>query len=231
MELQGYAATDMASRLPKARKIEALLGTPLTGKALLDLGAGSGILGAYFASRGAKVTAADRDDSRFQADLPFQPIVGPGLPFSDAQFDVVIFNHVLEHVGAAAAQAAMLDEIHRVLRPGGVLYLAVPNKWALIEPHFRLPLLGAMPRPLADLMARRFRARAAYDCYPPGYGALIGMLRSRFARVDDRCMEAIDWAIAQELNGRMRSAMRLIPRPVLRMLRPLYPTFVLLATK
>ena len=37
MELQGYAATDMASRLPKARKIEALLGTPLTGKALLDL--------------------------------------------------------------------------------------------------------------------------------------------------------------------------------------------------
>jgi SAM-dependent methyltransferase len=29
----------------------------------------------------------------------------------------------------------------RVLRPGGVLYLAVPNRWSLVGPRYRLPFL------------------------------------------------------------------------------------------
>jgi SAM-dependent methyltransferase len=45
------------------------------------------------------------------------------LPFPDADFDVVIANHVLEHV---ADDAGALAEIRRVLRPGGWAMLAVP---------------------------------------------------------------------------------------------------------
>jgi SAM-dependent methyltransferase len=45
------------------------------------------------------------------------------LPFPDADFDVVIANHVLEHV---PDDAAALAEIRRVLRPGGWAMLAVP---------------------------------------------------------------------------------------------------------
>jgi SAM-dependent methyltransferase len=45
------------------------------------------------------------------------------LPFPDADFDVVIANHVLEHV---ADDARALAEIRRVLRPGGWAMLAVP---------------------------------------------------------------------------------------------------------
>jgi SAM-dependent methyltransferase len=50
------------------------------------------------------------------------------LPFCDADFDVVIANHVLEHV---ADDARALSEIRRVLRPGGWAMLAVPIARAL----------------------------------------------------------------------------------------------------
>lgn len=45
------------------------------------------------------------------------------MPFPDGSFDVVLCNHVLEHV---ADDRAAMREIHRVLRPGGWAVLLVP---------------------------------------------------------------------------------------------------------
>src|SRR5262245_38860094 len=45
------------------------------------------------------------------------------LPYPDADFDVVIANHVLEHV---ADESRALAEIRRVVRPGGWAMLSVP---------------------------------------------------------------------------------------------------------
>lgn len=45
------------------------------------------------------------------------------MPFADHSFDLLIANHVLEHV---ADDAAALREIHRVLRPGGYAVLQTP---------------------------------------------------------------------------------------------------------
>ena len=58
---------------------------------------------------------------------------GVELPFDDARFDVVISNHVIEHVGDEAAQHAHLREIRRVMKADGSAYLAVPNRWMLTE--------------------------------------------------------------------------------------------------
>lgn len=51
------------------------------------------------------------------------------LPFGDAEFDLVIANHLLEHV-SDPAQA--LSEFHRVLKPGGVLVAQTP-----FAPHLK----------------------------------------------------------------------------------------------
>jgi SAM-dependent methyltransferase len=61
-----------------------------------------------------------------------------GLPFPSESFDAVSANQVLEHVRDLIA---LVGEVHRVLRPGGVLVAHVPyfrSAWAHIDPtHVR----------------------------------------------------------------------------------------------
>jgi predicted SAM-dependent methyltransferase len=49
-----------------------------------------------------------------------------GIPFADGVFHIVYHSHVLEHFGKTEA-GKFLKECFRVLRPGGVLRVAVPN--------------------------------------------------------------------------------------------------------
>ena len=46
------------------------------------------------------------------------------MPFPDDAFDLAICNHVIEHV---PAWETLAHELHRVVRPGGLVYLATPN--------------------------------------------------------------------------------------------------------
>ncbi len=48
------------------------------------------------------------------------------LPFSDGSFDVVYHSHVLEHFSKAEG-LRFLGECHRVVRPGGIIRVAVPD--------------------------------------------------------------------------------------------------------
>jgi SAM-dependent methyltransferase len=55
---------------------------------------------------------------------------GEALPLESESMDVVTFIEVLEHVDR---ERRFLEEVHRVLRPGGHIILSVPNK-GLAEP-------------------------------------------------------------------------------------------------
>jgi SAM-dependent methyltransferase len=46
------------------------------------------------------------------------------MPFPDDTFDLVVCNHVIEHV---PAWETLAQELHRVVRPGGLVYVATPN--------------------------------------------------------------------------------------------------------
>lgn len=67
------------------------------------------------------------------------------LPFGDAAFDAVLANQVLEHVRDLVG---LVYELHRVLKPGGVLVAHVPyfrSSWAHIDPtHLRCFTIGSM---------------------------------------------------------------------------------------
>lgn len=60
------------------------------------------------------------------------------LPFSDSAFDLVFASQVLEHIQDLTL---LLEEIHRILKPGGQLVAHVPyfrSGWAHIDPtHVR----------------------------------------------------------------------------------------------
>lgn len=217
--MQGFANSDIVRRTQKAKKIEHLVGG-VDGLDLLDLGAGSGFLSSYFATQGAKVIAADRDKAAFAADCPFVQIEGR-LPFNKGSFDLVVFNHVIEHVGGIDEQRQILSEIAHILRPGGRLYLAAPTKWALIEPHYRIPLLGAMPRSVADAIVRVAGKGDIYDCFPLKASAMQQLANEHFREVRDVSCEAFRWMARHE-----NKALRFIPAiPVV------FPTRIFIATK
>jgi SAM-dependent methyltransferase len=63
------------------------------------------------------------------------------LPFADGTFDLVHSNHVFEHLADPLAAA---KEAWRVLRPGGVIFVEVPNQFDNIQ-FFRYRIMGEVP--------------------------------------------------------------------------------------
>lgn len=59
---------------------------------------------------------------KIQRIAPTIAAIGEELPFADASFDVVMSDNVIDH---AARPLAVVDELVRVLKPGGTLYFTV----------------------------------------------------------------------------------------------------------
>jgi SAM-dependent methyltransferase len=130
------------------------------GDQVLDLGCGAGRHAFEALRRGARVVALDTDQAELeQVSAMFAAMAEAGeapagasagvaagdataMPFPDGCFDRVIAAEVLEHV--PADQAAM-NEIARVLRPGGAAAVTVPAWlpericWRLSDDYHNVP--------------------------------------------------------------------------------------------
>lgn len=120
------------------------------------------------------------------------------LPYADASFDLVVLNLVFEWCASRCVeethndvQRRLLAEMYRVLRPGGSLYLATKNRFALRyvigkpDEHFHGMRFGsALPQWLASCLLRlRGLSRMPGKLF--SYGALKAMLRNAgFERID-----------------------------------------------
>jgi SAM-dependent methyltransferase len=162
-ELQ-YKTYDEQKRRRKAAKIvtvlEHFLGSDLSGLVAVDIGCSTGYTVEALADAGATVIGLDIDvpgvahaASVFGDKATFMCADGSALPFEDGSVDLVVFNHIYEHVVDADA---VMDEIRRVLRPDGAAYFAFGNKLAIMEPHYRLPFLSWLPRKAADRYVSAF---------------------------------------------------------------------------
>lgn len=177
-----HASLERDSRLRKAAKIASIVSArkAFADNHVLEIGTGAGVMAGYFSGLvgpNGKVTATDVHDQRqVREGYDFFPVAGIDLPFPDQSFDIVIYNHVIEHVGDRTAQRRHLAEIGRVLKDDGILYIAAPNRWALIEPHFRLALLSWLPRALRSPYVRLARRGQQYDCDPLSLSELKAML-------------------------------------------------------
>lgn len=235
---QPHAALERDSRVPKARKIINLLGAERFGRArsLLEIGCGAGVITSILAQEGGghlDVHAVDVVDTRVETEgYRFCQVSGTRLPYADGQFDIVISNHVIEHVGDSSDQQEHLREIHRVLADGGVAYLAVPNRWRFVEPHFHLPLLSWLPRPWCDHYVRLAARGAHYDCNPPSHSRALSLFASAGFRVQAATMDAIRETLALESGPVVARAFdRWVPGFVAGMLMPVMPTYVFLLSR
>jgi len=192
-----YAALDLTSRQGKARKIDAILSKmlELKEKQVLEVGAGSGIIANHMSQcvgPGGQVVAVDvMDQCQVRNGFHFVQVTDTRLPFEDASFDVGISNHVMEHVGNRQAQLHHLREFSRVLRDEGWGYFAVPNRWRLIEPHFKLPLLSWFPLGLRSAYVRMAGLGEVYDVCPPSHYELISLFREAKLSYAQQSFEAM----------------------------------------
>ncbi|HYW04696.1 MAG TPA: methyltransferase domain-containing protein [Gammaproteobacteria bacterium] len=120
--------------VPDEREIyEAML--PLDGARVLELGCGTAVHTRAIAESGrpAEIVACEVDEIQQRANMAGPPLRGVSFRFGgaeaidepDASFDIVLMFKSLHHVPGESLERA-LDEIHRVLRPGGLLYVSEP---------------------------------------------------------------------------------------------------------
>lgn len=92
---------------------------------LLEIGAGHGVSGRYFADQGLEVTCVDLSPELVAhcraRGLDARVMDFGALEFADAAFDAVFGMNTLLHVPRADLPG-VLDQVERVLRPGGLFY-------------------------------------------------------------------------------------------------------------
>jgi SAM-dependent methyltransferase len=106
---------------------------PLAGRDAVDVGCGEGALVRLMARRGARAIGIDCTRAQIEAACAAPSVgneayieaVGEALPLKNSSMDVVVYFNALHHV-PVAAQAAALAEARRVLKPGGIAYIAEP---------------------------------------------------------------------------------------------------------
>lgn len=183
---------DIAGRERKAVTMIAVLedyfDVSLSQLHALDIGASTGIIDSYLADFFSSLVGIDIDSNAInsakenfhKSNLCFRVGDAQHIDLPDESVDVVICSQVYEHVPDAAA---MVDEIFRVLRPGGICYFAASNRIMWNEPHYNLPLLSAIPRSLAHWYIRLSGKAKHYHELHFSYWGLRKLVK-RFELVD-----------------------------------------------
>lgn len=154
---------------------------PAAGQAHLDFGCHQGEFLAKLAIKGPRrLVGVDVSREAIEAgrskrpEIEFMHIANAAeLPFADATFDSISMLDVIEHI---AEQKRVLDELHRVLKPQGVLIVTVPGQYVFSfadvgNLKFRFPRLHRWVYCLAH---SRAQYEARYAANPDGLVGDVG---------------------------------------------------------
>lgn len=150
---------DRQGRGQKFRKMLSVLsdfGLETQSLTCLDIGCSSGVIASFLEDHFSRVIGVDIDQEAIQyarvhhASPRVQFLIGDAMaiPFREKAIDLVICNHIYEHVPDAKQ---LMEEIYRVLKKGGACYFAAGNRHMILEGHYHLPFLSWLPKPIAHL--------------------------------------------------------------------------------
>lgn len=174
-----------------------LKGRFVPGMRMLDAGCGSGRNLIYFLRNGYEAFAIDQSEEAIAQLRRVAGALAPHLPaanfrvepvtkmsFTDESFDVVISSAVLHFAGDEGHWQAMVKEMWRVLKPGGMFFarlassIGIEERVKLIEGR-RYSLPDGSDRFLVDAeMLRRVTATLAGEFVEPIKTTVVENLRS-----------------------------------------------------
>jgi SAM-dependent methyltransferase len=150
----------------------------LDGARIGDIGCGPGYYTDAFRAAGATVLPLDGElaELRLAGEVPISAVVGDAnrLPIRSGVLDGVFCSNMLEHT---SSPASVIDEMARVLRPGGWGYLSFTNWYSPWGGHEMSPyhLLGPVRGPA--LYERRHgtdhKHRVGKNLYPTHIGPTL----------------------------------------------------------
>ena len=157
---------------------------PLDRRLVVDVGGGAGYFAAAFRDRGAQCLLVEPDPAElYSHGAPGRAsVIGDGywLPLAEASVDACFSCNVLEHV---KDPAGLIDEMIRVTRPGGLVYLSYTVWLSPWGGHEAAPFhyLGG------DYATRRYIRRHGRKpknlfgetMFPLGVGQILALVRRR----------------------------------------------------
>ena len=190
------------------------------GKQVLEIGFGDGYGAAYLAEQAREVTAVDmipgnipRARAKYpRHNLAFREFDGRTLPFPDASFDAACTFQVIEHVPEPQL-LPWVAEIHRVLKPGGRLFVSTLNLDHARKPGKPYEKLvyhekEFTPPELEELLRKVFPRVSLYGLHPSAAHKVFLRLKKWGLRADGyfRGITVRDYIVTR----RMRSCWDLI---------------------
>jgi len=161
---------DSNDRINKAKKTISVLVDYLSHTSdliLLDIGSSTGIMTNEYATYFREVVGIDIDskavkyanDNFKKKNISFINLPIEETDFKSASFDVITCSHIYEHV---PSDHVLMENIYKLLKPGGICYFAAGNKYKIIETHYNLPFLSYFPKKIADIYIRLFTEEKEY---------------------------------------------------------------------
>lgn len=123
----------------KYKELSAMLG-PVNGRSCIDIGSDNGVISYLFRQQGGSWKSADLDAHavdaiRTMVGSEVYQIDGGRTPFADNAFDAVVIVDFLEHI---PDDKGFMQEVHRILKPGGIVIMNVPHLKNSLLRRFRL---------------------------------------------------------------------------------------------
>jgi len=158
----------------------------LDGRMVVDVGGGGGWFTAAFRAHGAHCYLFEPDlaELYLRTATPAGAVVADGywLPVRDGDADVTFSSNVLEHV---PDPVGLIEEMIRVTRPGGLVYVAYCNWYSPWGGHEMSPWHYLGPRYAERRYVRRYRRQPKHEVGVNLYRVHIGpVLRALRARSD-----------------------------------------------
>jgi SAM-dependent methyltransferase len=137
-------------------------------ESILDFGYGDGQITNSLHQRGYNIIGLDNSKGNYEKasnwfpECDFRLYDGLNIPFEENSFDTVILNDVLEHIPYDLMEK-LIERIKKVLKPNGIIYFSVTNRYDLIEPHTKIPFITWLPRTFWKPFEKIYKSRSHYS--------------------------------------------------------------------